>query len=60
MTDMQFVEQQLEFLLSTCLIEIITILENSQNILLDRKLAKNRGFLGQITDTEFRSTVHRL
>ena len=60
MADMQLIEQVFEFLLSACAVEVVAILENCENVLLDRQFAENRRFLGQVSQPEFGAPMHRL
>jgi hypothetical protein len=58
--DMQFVEQVFEFLFPAGTVKIVTVLEDSEDVLLDCQFAKYRGFLRQVPEPELGAPVHRL
>ena len=56
---MQFVKQLIEFLFAPRAIQLRTIFQNGEDVLLNRQLAKNRRFLRQVAKAESGPAVHR-
>ena len=56
--DVQFIEQVLEFLLTSRTIKIVPILEDRQDVLFNRELAEDRRFLRQVAKTKLGAPVH--
>ena len=52
MFDLEILQQLLEQLVAPRTVEIVAQLQDSENVLFYRQVAKYRGFLRQVADTE--------
>ncbi len=60
MVDMEFLQQAFQLLATTGLVELLAGFEDCHDVVGHRQLAKDRGFLWQVTDTGACATMHGL